>query len=158
GTVVGTSNTGSQDFQEVSLAGERTGTFYAEVFAQQPFGGLLETGNANYTLTITPPAAASDDPYEQNDNTAQVDAAPPGGANSPNLGTLTTTKQITNLVLDDPTLASPVDYFRFQTSAVSTTANKVRIDFTNANGHLSLTVLRADGTVVGTSNTGSQDF
>src|SRR5436305_1978748 len=51
---------GGGDFDQVSLAGERSGTYYVHVFA-------ADAGNYNtsYTLQISPPPAKADDAYEE---------------------------------------------------------------------------------------------
>ena len=51
-TLVGSSN-GYTDSEEVSLDGQPAGTYYVEVY------GYLGVFNPNYTLTITPAAAAA---------------------------------------------------------------------------------------------------
>ncbi|MBI3468490.1 MAG: DUF4347 domain-containing protein, partial [Planctomycetes bacterium] len=136
-TLIGASGSAG-NFEQVSLAGERSGTFYA-VVVPQVVGGR----NPAYTLQIVPPADTSDDAFEENDGKTIVDAQPVGVPNSPNLGLLTSLRSIPNLVLDDA-----ADWYRFETSGVSTTAHSVRIDFQNADGNLDLYVYRQDGTTL----------
>ena len=133
---------GNASPETISLAGVPVGTYYAVVTPHTAGFGI-----ANYTLQITPPAATGDDPYEPNSDKATVDGDTAGGTNSPNLGVLTATKTIQNLVMNDA-----ADWFKFQTQGVGTTANSVTVSFDPNAGDMDLTLYRArrgDGGAVG---------
>lgn len=132
-TLVGRANADVGSYEQIELAGTLSGVFYVRVYSR--FGGY---GSPSYNLEINPPATSSDTVCEPNDGKTDTDVAT--GTNSPNLGTLTTTKNVTGLVLNDT-----ADWFRFQTAGVGTTANSVRIDFNPANGNLDMDVYYADG-------------
>ena len=137
-----TSGVGNVSPETISLAGVPSGTYYA-VVTPHSTGGT----NPNYTLQITPPAATGDDPYEPNSDKATVDGDTAGGTNSPNLGVLTATKTIQNLVMADA-----ADWFGFQTQGVGTTANSVTVSFDPNAGDMDLTLVRVqrdDGGAVG---------
>ncbi len=90
-----------------------------------------------YTWTIDGPATAlADDSYENNDS--QATAA--------NLGTLTATTTLSQLVMADSQ-----DWFRFTTVAAGTSANSVSISFQNSAGNLQLALYNSSGTLVGSS-------
>jgi hypothetical protein len=139
----------SDGSQVASLAGEGSGVYYVVV---RPNGGLQNA--VNYTLMIEPPPDTNDDAYEENDTKAQVDARPEGASNSPNLGPVSETKYITDLVLDDP-----VDWYKFQTDSSSNADHVIRLEFNRRNGDLALRLLRADGTTeLATSDVLDRDF
>ena len=106
------------------------------------------SGIANYTLQITPPAATGDDLYEPNSDKARPwTFSRPEQRNSPNLGVLTATKTIQNLVMDDA-----ADWFKFQTQGVGTTANSLTVSFDPNAGDMDLTLYTrrwGDGGAVG---------
>lgn len=83
---------------------------------------------------------AADDPFEANDSKADVDAAVPGGVNSPNLGLLISARTIDHLVLDDPE-----DWFRFQTASIGTIKDVVRISCDPTLGELDIYLYGSDG-------------
>lgn len=127
--------------EQVSLAGKPAGTYYILV---QPRAQTLG-GNPNYTLQVVAPAAASDDPFENND--AKSDADRPTGLHSPNLGQVAGSQVLKNLVDDGDR-----DWFRIETTQASTVGNYVRLDFQDQNGNLDLYVYEQDGsTFVGWS-------
>ena len=129
---------GNASPETISLAGVVAGTYYAVVTPHTAGFGI-----ANYTLQITPPAATGDDPYEPNSDKATVDGDTAGATNSPNLGVLTATKTIQNLVMDDA-----ADWFKFQTQGVGTTANSVTVSFDPNAGDMDLTLYGSNGTTV----------
>ncbi|QEH31554.1 Calx-beta domain protein [Aquisphaera giovannonii] len=129
---------GNQSPETIGLAGLPSGVYYAVVTPHDPLGS-----NPNYTLRIVPPAATGDDAYEENDGKAQVDAASPGAADSPNLGVLTSTTTIPKLVMDDG-----ADWFKFQTLGVGTVDDRISLAFDPAAGDVDLVLYRADGTTV----------
>jgi subtilisin family serine protease len=93
-----------------------------------------------YTWTIDGPAAATsptaDDSYENNDSLSAAY----------NLGTLTGTQTVSNLVMSDS-----ADWFRFTTGALGTSANSVSISFQNSQGNLQLALYNSAGTLLATS-------
>ncbi len=131
----------------------------ANVYASDDAVGSGNLGDFNWEyVTHASPAATEllsvnaleriaglklDDPYEPNNDKPTVDAAPPGGVNSPNLGILTTTRTIPNLVMADS-----ADWFRFQTQGVGGINNSVSVSFSTAAGDLDAVLLRLDGTTV----------
>ncbi|MBW3600502.1 MAG: PPC domain-containing protein, partial [Planctomycetes bacterium] len=125
--------------ETVSLAGELTGVFYVLVVAKST-AARQPPGIAAYSLAITPPPAAPDDAYEENDTKGVVDARTEGAADSPNLGLLTSPISISNLKLDDA-----ADWYKFQTAGVGTTDHQVEISFDRTWGDIDLYVYRSDG-------------
>lgn len=100
------------------------------------------TGSAagSYTWTIDGPAATttpSDDTYENNDTFATAS----------NLGTRTSAVTLSGLVMADGD-----DYYKFTTTASSTSANSVSISFQNSQGDLDLALYNSAGTLVAQSN------
>jgi Ca2+-binding RTX toxin-like protein len=142
GTTVVGSSTGSTSTEQVNLTGQPAGTYYAKVY------GHNGATNPGYTLTIDPAAPTlSDDAYEDNDSKAITDARPAGGVNSPNLGTLTTTKTINTLAMSDS-----ADWYKFQMNGLGYSTHYVRLNFTHSQGDLDLYVYKSDGvTLVGSS-------
>ncbi len=124
--------------ETISLAGIPSGTYYAVVKPHATGFGI-----DNYTLTIAAPGATGDDGYEPNNDKPTVDTAPAGGVNSPNLGILTATKTINNLVMNDG-----IDMFRFQTQGVGGINNAVSVTFNTNAGDLDLYLYRSDGTTL----------
>jgi hypothetical protein len=103
------------------------------------FGVTNYTGTAggSYAWKIDGPAAPTDDAYEDNDTQATAW----------NLGTLTSTQTLSNLVMNDA-----ADWFRFTTSGTGTSANSVSISFTHSQGDLDLKLFNSAGTQIGISN------
>ncbi len=134
------------DFEEVSLAGKPSGTYYIAVYGRDE-----SVGNPNYTLQVIPPPAALDDPYEINDAKADADRAT--GLYSPNLGQVAGSAVLKNLVSDGNS-----DWFRFETTLASTTANYVRLDFANTDGNLDLYVYEQDGVTLVNYSESNGDF
>lgn len=88
-----------------------------------------------------------EDAYEPNNNKIQSDVGPA------NLGVITSNKSLNNMYLAGGT----EDWFRFETSGVSTTANYVRLDLNNDNGNLDLYVYEQNGTTEVGSDGGGWD-
>src|SRR4029079_3766266 len=109
-------------------------------------------GNSDYTLTVDPPGNEPDDAYEPNDSRTEVDAAPPGGPNSPNLGTLTTARVLNGMGLEDG-----ADWFKFTAAGIGTSHDYARVAFaTNAatrDGDLDIKLRAGDGVTVLQSDT-----
>jgi hypothetical protein len=78
-------------------------------------------------------AALTDDAYEQNDTRATAT----------NLGTLTATKTLNNLVQADA-----ADWYKFNITSAATTGSSVTLGFTHAQGDLDLELFNAAGTRV----------
>lgn len=102
------------------------------------FGVTNYTGTAggSYTWRIDGPSTVTDDAYEENDSLAAAY----------NLGTLTSTRQITGLQMRDS-----ADWFRFTTSFTGTTSHSVAISFTHSQGDLDLKLFNSSGTQIGAS-------
>lgn len=102
-----------------------------------------------YTWSIDGPSAAPttppivDDAYEQNDTRAAAY----------NLGTLTAERTISNLALADSD-----DWFRFDTTAMGSSASVVQISYAQASGDVDLELYNSAGTLLGRSQntTGSE--
>ncbi|HQR08480.1 MAG TPA: proprotein convertase P-domain-containing protein [Gemmatales bacterium] len=69
-------------------------------------------------------------------------------ATAANLGSVSGTQTWSNLSIHTST---DVDWYQFTTVAAGTSANSVQIDFTNANGNLSLYLYNSSGTLLGSS-------
>jgi hypothetical protein len=124
---ISSSNTDSR--LSVSLAAGQTYYLAVTNYTGSPPGA--------YSLLIDGPAqAAADDAYENNDTLATAS----------NLGTLTTVKTISNLVMADGH-----DCYRFQTAAAGTAASSVSISFQHSLGDLDMELFNASGVRVGTS-------
>ena len=136
---------GNASPETISLAGVPSGVYYAKVVPHAQNFGI-----ANYTLQVAAPGATGDDQYEPNDTKLQVDAQPVGGVNSPNLGVLTATRTINNLVIDDA-----ADWYKFQTQGVGTTANSITVSYDVNAGDVDLYLYASDGTTLVRSATNS---
>ena len=104
--VTGYGSESNVDFEQISLAGKPAGVYYIQVHPRLDALG----GNQKYSMQIKPPAAAGDDPFEDNDGKPDADQAL--GINSPNLGPIAGSRVLSNLVLDGES-----DWFRFETTA-----------------------------------------
>ncbi|MBX3117740.1 MAG: hypothetical protein KF784_01645 [Fimbriimonadaceae bacterium] len=134
--------------QFIDLTGIADGTYYLEATVD-PDNQILESDETNNTVGIpiaigaAPPATP--DPYEENDSRAQVDAAPEGGLNSPNLGLVLDYKRIGNLSLQDD------DYFKFKIHAASE-GDYIRVTSPyNRLGNFSAQLLNSAGSVIRSS-------
>jgi hypothetical protein len=97
------------------------------------------TSRGSYSWSIDGPAVTTtptDDAYENND----------GFSTAYNLGTLTTTRTVSSLVMADA-----ADWFRFTTSATGTASNTISITFQNSQGNLQLALYNSAGTLLATS-------
>lgn len=83
----------------------------------------------------------SADLYEPNNSPSEVNAAPLGGTNSPNLGPILNTRSIGQLNLDDA-----ADWYSFKIQDWGTSHDRVAIDFVHNQGDLDLELYAADGT------------
>lgn len=104
------------------------------------FGITNYSGSYNGTyswLVDGPSSGPTDDAYEPN-NSFGVAA---------NLGTLTSAKSITGLVMADSQ-----DWFKFTMNGSGSSANYVRVSFQNASGDLDMALYNAGGTRVGLAN------
>jgi hypothetical protein len=138
---VGCSAWPGTDGEQVSLSGERTGTYYARVYPRD-----VRKGIARYHMQIAPPAADLDDRFEENDSVEVVSSREEGGPDSPNLGVLTAVTPLLDQVMDDTG-----DWFKFRTAGVGTHDHYVRISLEPLNGDLDLCVYRSDLTQVACS-------
>src|SRR4051812_26902211 len=97
------------------------------------------TAGGSYTWGVDGPAVGlADDSFEENDSLSQASS----------LGTLTTQRTVSNLVMADA-----ADWFSFTTAATGTSAQSVSISFLNAQGNLDLELYNSSGQVLRTSNT-----
>jgi len=90
----------------------------------------------------TSPSALVDDSYEENDTRATAR----------NLGTLTGSTTLSNLVMADG-----ADYYSFTITSAATSAHSITMNFTHSQGDLDLRLLNSSGTILkrseGVSNT-----
>jgi hypothetical protein len=135
GTRLRVSN-GVTNSETVTLNGLAAGNYYIRVF------GYRGVTNPNYSLTINPPRTIVDDAYEQNDTRATAR----------DLGTLTTTTTISNLVMADSH-----DWYRFTMSGSGSTADYVSISSTIAQGDLDLELYDSGGTRVSVSQSSTNN-
>ncbi len=155
-TLVG-ADTGNNDYYgyndaRVSLRGELAGTFYVVVVANSTAAGN-PPGIADYSLTISAPAVAGDDPYEDNDTKAAVDDMTPGEAYSPSLGLVSGVRGISALTLGDS-----ADWYKFHTAEVGTADHYVRLTFDWHQGDVDLYVYSANGSTLVGADTGNNDY
>jgi hypothetical protein len=123
------SSTSVSDQERVSVVADAAATYYVRVYG---YGGA--TNAATITLTVdTPPAAPSDDAFEENDSRDAAAAL--------SLGT-----HADLLVQDD-------DWFAVELAAGQTLT--VSIAFVHANGDLDMEVVDADGSRLGASTSTS---
>jgi hypothetical protein len=96
------------------------------------------SSRGSYFWAIDGPAGVTvtDDAYENNDSLASAS----------NLGTLTATRTVSQLVMADSQ-----DWFRFTTSATGTGSNTIALSFQNAQGNLQLELYNSSGTLLATS-------
>jgi len=87
--------------------------------------GLASVAAANFN------AALADDTYEENDTFATAR----------NLGTLTGSATISNLVMADAS-----DFYRFTTTGAGTTAHRIVLNFTHSQGDLDIVLYNSAGT------------
>jgi len=133
------------DNEEISLDGLPAGTYYVSVYGWQG-------AQNDYSLTIETPLGG-DDPYENNNSKAIVDARPEGGTNSPNLGVISDVVVIDNLAM----VADSEDWFRFETPAAGRRGDYVGIRFSHDDGDLDLELLDANGNTVAESYSTTDD-
>jgi Leishmanolysin/Bacterial pre-peptidase C-terminal domain len=119
--------------EQVSLNGLAAGTYYIRVY------GYLGATNPNYSLSIKVGAAtqAGDDVYENNDTFGTAR----------DLGTLTSLRTISNLVMADGH-----DWYRFTMNGAGTSSDFVAASFQNVQGNLDLELYNASGTRLAVSN------
>jgi hypothetical protein len=130
GNLITSSANAGADSQTVSLNGLATGIYSV---------AITEVGGAqvpSYSLTIAPPPR--DDAFENNDSLATAHW----------LGSLTSTKTVSNLVMWDS-----ADWYKFSTPVPNETNSAVSINFVNANGNLDLKVFNSAGVEIGESLT-----
>jgi len=142
GTQVGISN-GTSDREMISLAGMAAGTYYIRVFG---YNGAL---NPSYSLTISAPTGGttiSADRLEPNNTQATATLV----RNSTTATTLVVGTSLQDLSIH---VANDQDFFTFTTVATAGANDGVRIQFINANGDLTLTLMNSSGAVIRTSAT-----
>jgi hypothetical protein len=129
GTLLAYSNS-ANNFEQLSLAGRPAGSYYVRVYGA---GGAI---NPNYSLTIHAGGTSVEDAFEENDLFAQAST----------LGTLTAPQTYSNLALLDSN-----DWYRFSQSSTGGPADRVTIDFSHAQGNLSLALHAANGAFLASS-------
>lgn len=99
----------------------------------------VRTPGGSYTWLVNGPgeAAPTDDVYEDNDSLAQA----------ADLGTLTATRTVSNLVMADG-----ADWFRFQTNGTGTAASSISIVFQHSLGDIDLRLYDGAGNLLRTSD------
>ncbi|MCO6455657.1 MAG: pre-peptidase C-terminal domain-containing protein [Pirellulaceae bacterium] len=140
--------TGRQPFRTPGLEGV---AFFETIVAEAGEYSIVVLGDATVAGGTTYSAGdyllfyadfgVTEDPYEQNDSTAEVDAQPPGAADSPNLGVVPPVTLLERLAM----MEDSEDYFRFETTSTGTRGDYVRIEFAQAQGNLNLDLLDAGG-------------
>jgi hypothetical protein len=128
----------ANDYEQISLAGLATGTYFVQVV------GYLGATNRDYTLSLIAPGGTGlGDPFEPND---RLDVAADLGILQ---GDRTWNDPVNPLSIDN---GNDVDWFKFQTLALGTPINTVTITFDNALGDLDLELCDATGAVLQASN------
>lgn len=132
------SNTDSR-FTVNLVAGQ---TYYFGVTNYINTAGGAYSWSLNADTGTTPPPPSTDDSYENNDTISTAN----------NLGTLTASRTISNLVMADGN-----DWYRFTLSTAGTSTSSIVINFQHAQGDLDLELYTSSGTRLafsaGTSNT-----
>jgi hypothetical protein len=124
----GTTNSGEQ----VSLGGLAAGQYYIRVY------GYQAATNPSYSLSVNVGGAAlADDAYENNDTFGTAR----------DLGTLTSLRTITNLVMADGH-----DWYRFSMSGAGSSSDFVGLSFQNTQGNLALELYNSSGTRLAAGN------
>lgn len=111
-----------------------------------------ETNNAarvKVTIRSTDPGGVYPDLYEPNNAFADVAARPAGAPASPNLGPVGPETRIEDLTITP----SDIDVFRFYMPAPGGPDDFIRIEFEHDEGDLTLRLLSATGTLLGSANT-----
>lgn len=137
--------------QYIDITGLPYGDYWLESEAD-PLDHILEADETNniarIRITIADPNLINPDPYEPNDQIADLNSRVVGAPNSPVLGPCGPSKTVFGLSIH---AAGNDDYFRFYMPAPGQMGDEVRIDFTNSVGNLDLALLDAAGTVLATS-------
>jgi hypothetical protein len=155
GLSVGWADTYSKDLdgQNIDITNVPDGVYWLEAQVD-PDTAMLEsrdTNNASRVLVVIGnPSPANADAYEPNDNFDAVDARVAGAVNSPNLGPVNPLRVIDSLSVHE---SGNDDYFKFYCNSTGTSADYVRIDLTNSQGNLDLTLYNAARAQVGVSQT-----
>ncbi len=136
--------------QWIDITGIPDGDYWLESEVD-PDNHILELNENNnisdVLIHIGQPPPPVEDRYEQNDSIGQVDAAPEGGTNSPNLGIVNGLRTITDLSMEDSN-----DYFKFRLNNTAGPSDYVRIDSPYTGSDMDLQLLNSSGQVIGTSN------
>lgn len=139
GTRVLRSSLNNSGPETISLNNLAAGSYFIRVF------GKNGATNPNYVLTIKTPevvANPTEDAYEGNDSREQVDAAPVGAINSPNLGALAGARTLGNLKLNDT-----YDLFKFSIPSTQGAASMQFVQIASATP-LNLVLMNSSGTAV----------
>jgi hypothetical protein len=132
--------------QYINLTGVPDGNYWLEGVIDPNFQ-LLEANEFNNTtrvpVAIGNPPNAQPDPYEPNNSIAEVDSKTEGGANSPNLGLITSTHRITNLSATDA-----ADWFKFRISRPGDGAYVLMESPWLRQGNLDLEIYNSQGSMV----------
>ncbi len=155
GLSVGWADTYSKDLdgQNIDITNVADGVYWLEARVD-PDTSILElrdNNNASRVLVVIGnPNPANADAYEPNDNFDEVDARAIGAINSPNLGPVNPSRVIDSLSVHQ---TGNDDYFKFYCNSTGTSADFVRIDLTNSDGNLDLTLYNSSRAQVGSSQT-----
>lgn len=137
------------DGQWIDITDVAPGEYWLEAEVD-PEGHVLETDESNNVkrvrLTIPDYSGGTidPDPYEPNNNFAQVLSRAPGAPTSPNLGPCGPETQISGLTMT----SGDLDIYRFYLPAEGTSADFIRIDFINNEGNLGLRLLNGSGGLI----------
>ncbi len=115
---------GVTNSETVSLSGLVAGTYYVRAYG---YGGV---SNPAYSLSVNVGTGVADDAYEDND----------AFGTAANLGTLTASKSVSNLVLADS-----ADWYKFTMNGPGTTGNSASLSFQNLAGNLDLELYSSAG-------------
>lgn len=139
--------------QNIDITGVPPGEYWleSEVDPDNTILELDDTNNiARIKVTIGSPGSINPDPYEPNQNAADLVGRPVGGLNSPVLGPTGPTTLINNLTIHDGSVGE--DWYEIYLPAVSGPGDRIRIDFNNDICDLRLRLRDASQTTLATSN------
>lgn len=138
--------------QNIDITGVPDGQYWLEA-AADPENNVIEANESNNAtrikVTIGDGSAIASDAYEPNDSIPQVLNHLEGGVNSSNIGPTSPRTVITGLSLH---AAGNKDFFRFYCAGTGTSADTVRLDFSDAAGDVDMRLRNQAGTGIDTSD------
>lgn len=137
--------------QNIDITDVPDGEYWLESEAD-PENRILESDETNNVARIkvflNGSGTVEADAYEPNDDRASVDARPPGGPNSPNLGPANPMRTVTGLSIHS---SGNDDYFRFYANETGAAGDLVQITFQHGLGDLDMHLLDQDGFLAGSA-------